>query len=200
MMLTVLTLEHLDLFLEFRKQAPATWKLINHIDDQLIIGYFTNILCGTNNYTVGWIENDRLLAVSCMVPINTRVWVWEYFATVRQKYFSKSLECKFAVINSMFKEALQRKLGTCVFLCRDNFPSITSDAKGSMQKEIASWHDKVPEIKKYTWVDEHRIPANQIPTEPSVYVLMGKTTHQIDLRVRIGYLQQEFRDDEFLKL
>lgn len=201
-MLTKLTNEHLDLFLNFKKHAPSTWKLnrLHEKDTPTLVDYYTKILCRHNNYTVGWIENNQLLALSCLVHVNPRVWVWEYFSTVTQNYFSNSLECKFTVINNMFEEAFKRKYGSCVFLCRDNFPSITSDAKGRMRDTIAAWHDKVPEIKKYHWVDEYRIPANTQPSDQDIFVLMGQRTHEITLRVRVGYLKQEYRDDEFLKL
>lgn len=201
-MLTQLTLDHLDLFLEFRKFCPATWKLdsVANNSEQILIDYFTKVLCSERSYTIGWIDNHKLLAVCSLVQINTRVWIWEYFSTIGQSYFSNSLECKFTVINNMFEEALRRKLATCIFLCRDNFPSITSDAKGRMKLEIAAWHDKVPEIKKYHWLDEYRIPANTRPTDNEVFFLMGSRTHPINLRVRIGHLKQEYRDDEFLKL
>jgi hypothetical protein len=201
-MLTQLNLDHLDLYLDFKKHAPPTWKLSSFSDHstQPVIDYYTDILCKEKNYTIGWIENNKLLAVSCLFHVNPRVWVWEYFSTVAQNYFSNSLECKFTVINDMFEEALHRKYGTCVFLCRDNFPSITSDAKGKMKLAIASWHDKVPEIKKYHWLDEYRIPANTTPTDKNIFFLMGSRTHPINLRVRVGYLKQEYRDDEFLKL
>jgi hypothetical protein len=195
-MLTVLTYEHLDLFLELKKNNPGQWKLGIAFEQTVDNSrFFLERLVSEKAFSVGWIEDGKLLSMSSMHDLDNQTWGWLYYANVAQSYMNFSRNHGLEVINEMFKEAAKRKYSTCVTLVRDDFASITSDAVGKMQKTIASWHDQVPEIKKYHWVDEAKIPANSFSKLFYVSWMMGFRTWPVNLRVRLGFLKQEFRNE-----
>lgn len=196
-MLTKITHDHLDLFLDLKKNNPGQWKLGEEFDRQIDnVAFFKERMCHERAYTLGWIKNDRLLSITSLFEFNTNAsWAWLYYGNIKENYTNFSKTHGLEIIQEMFLEASRRKLSSCVMLVRDNFPSITSDAVGSMKKKIESWHDQVPEIKKYHWVDECKIPADSEAKYEYIKWLMGYKTYPINLRVRLGIIKQEYRQE-----
>lgn len=194
-MLTVLTIEHLPLFLELKENNPGQWKL----DEKFFplsqqADFFIDTLCSNNSYTIGWIQHNQLLSVTSLYQYaDTPSWCWMYYAVTQGNYKNFQKVGGDIIINEMFVEASRRNLSTCVMLVRDNFPTIISEAVGKMKDKITSWHNLIPEIKKYEWVDELKIPAGTTAKYPYVNNLMFNQTWPIDLRLRLGYLKQEHR-------
>jgi hypothetical protein len=196
-MLTRLTSQHLDLFLELKDNNPGQWKLgleyDNRIDNVL---FFNERICHSQAYSIGWIKSGKLLSMTTLFQTpHAPTWFWLYYANIKMTYTNFNTTHGLEIINEMFLEAIKRKLSSCIYLARDNFPSFTSDATGKMKNKIASWHNQVPEIKKYHWVDEYKILANTNPPYEYMRWLMGYQTWPLDLRIRAGTLKQEYRKE-----
>lgn len=196
-MITQITLKHLDLFLELKENNAGQWKLgaeVDKIFDNEV--FFKDRVCAENAYTLGWIENGKLLSITTLYQfLPNAAWTWLYYCQIKTKYMNFSKTHGLEIINEMFIEANRRKLSTCYILVKEDFPTITSDAVGNMKKKIYSWHDQVPEIKKYYWVDEDKIPAGTQSQYEYIKWMCNYHAWPTDLRLRMGILKQEFRQD-----
>lgn len=195
-MITRLTIDHLDLFLELKENNPGQWKLGSDFDKTIDNErFFKERLCSENAYTIGCIENGKLLSITSLYEFTaSAAWVWLYYCNTASNYLNFSKNQGLVLINEMFLEASRRKLPTCFILVREGFPSITSDAVGRMKDKIASWHDQVPELKKYYWVDEAKLKAGTKPKYQFLQWLIGDVC-PVDLRLRMGIVKQEYRKE-----
>lgn len=197
LMLTKLTPAHLPLFLELKKNNPGQWKLgiefeklVDHTD------LYLNRMCSTRAYTVGWIENNKLMSMSSMWEAEgVPAWAWLYYCNVKINYNNLINTHAVEVMSEMFKESFRRKLSTCYIMVRGNSPSIYSDAKGRMKDKIEEWHEYVPEFKKFHWVDEEKIKPGEQSKYEHVRWMAGGRAWPIELRLRQGTLKQEFREE-----
>jgi hypothetical protein len=195
LMLTRLTIEHLPLFLELKKNNPGQWKLGEKFFPQWRNEvFYRSTLIAENTYTLGWIENGSLLSVTSLLEYsNNPSWCWLYYGARKQSYTNFQKVGGNIIINEMFAEARRRNLLSCIMLVRDNFPTITSEAIGKMKDKITEWHNLMPEILKYNWVDELKIPAGTESRYEYIRTLMWNRSWPVDLRVRLGYLKPEYR-------
>lgn len=196
-MLTQLTPDHLPLFLELKENNPGQWKmgieyekLVDHTD------FYINRLCSERAYTVGWIENDKLISMSSMWEHKAdAAWVWLYYCNVKVNYNNLINTHAPEVMSKMFKESFRRKLSTCFIMVRGNSPSILSNAKGRMKDKIEEWHEYVPEFKRFHWVDEAKIMPGQESKYDHIRWMAGYRAWPMELRLRKGILKQEFREE-----
>jgi len=191
-------MEHLPLFLELKKNNPGQWKMGLDFDTQVDNKefYLTRICSNDFSYSVGWIEDDRLLSMSTLWESKVDShWIWLYYCNVKQQFYNLKNVHGHTVISEMFQESFRRQLSTCTFIVRGDSPTIASDAKGSMTKKIQQWHDLVPEIKKFHWVDELTIPAGETSKYEYIRWQMNYKVFPLDLRVRRGFIKQEYRKE-----
>jgi hypothetical protein len=197
-MLTKLTPAHLPLFLELKKDNPGQWKLGSMFDEVFPpADFYIYRLCAPQAYTVGWIENNKLVSMSSMWTVNEGIpaWIWLYYCNVKVNYNNLINTHAPEVMSAMFKESFRQKLATCFMMVRGDSPSILSDAKGRMKDKIEEWHEYVPELKKFHWIDEEKIKANEESKYESVRWMAAGRAWPIDLRLRKGILKQEFREE-----
>ena len=199
-MLTRLTPEHLSLFLELKENNPGQWKLGIEFDKIFSpADLYLQRICAPLAYTVGWIENNKLVSMSTMWTITggggIPSWIWLYYCNAKVNYNNLVNTHAPEVMSEMFKESFRQKLSTCYLLVRGNSPSIYSDAKGRMKDKIEEWHEYVPELKKFHWVDEEKIKPNEKSKYESVNWMSAGRAWPIELRLRKGILKQEFREE-----
>lgn len=196
-MITRLTLEHLDLFLELKKNNPGQWRLGSNFDNIVDnVNFFKERLCNEKAYTIGWVEDNKLLSITTLYEFNANSsWSWLYYCNLKSNYYNSSNNHGLILANEMFLEASRRKLSMCFMLVRDDWPFIASDAIGSMKKQLEKWFDQIPEIRKYHWVDEARIPANTESNYEYIRWMCGYKSWPLDLRLRLGVLKQEYRKE-----
>lgn len=191
-MLTILNPSHIDLCLDLAKNNPGLHKLglsFNEIVSPEEF-YLSKL---TNNYTVGWIEDNQLLSIASM-RIQEWTWIWDFYGCIKLPYTNWGKTKGHLVLSELFQESLRRKLPTVIYGCRDNFPTILSDATGNLKKKILSWQALIPEISYYHWVDEAKIPAGTSPKFAWQAYVIGGNTAPIDFRIRAGILKQEYRE------
>jgi hypothetical protein len=196
-MLTRLTPAHLPLFLELKKDNPGQWKLGSLFDEIFPpADFYIYRLCDPYTYTVGYIENNKLISMSSMLEAEgTSSWVWLYYCNIKVNYNNLINTHAPEVMSEMFQESFRRKLSTCYMMVRGNSPSIYSDAKGRMKDKIEEWHEYVPEFKKFHWVDEERIKSGEQSKNANVRWMAADRAWPIELRLRQGTLKQEFREE-----
>jgi len=196
-MLTQLSTDHLPLFLELKKDNPGQWKLGVEFEKSIDhTTFYLDRLCNKNAYTVGWIENNKLISMSSLWEYGADpAWVWLYYCNIKVNYNNLVNTHAPEVMGEMFKESFRRKLSTCYLMVRGDSPSIYSDAKGRMKDKIEEWHDYIPEFKKFHWVDEAKIMANTESKYDHIRWMAGYQPWPIELRLRKGILKQEFREE-----
>lgn len=195
-MITLITEKHLQLFLDLKKNNPGQWKLGAVFNEAIDDETFFKRLISENFFTLGYVVDNKLLSITTLYEFSqTASWSWFYYCQVKSNYANFNKTQGLNLVNQMFLEGIKRKLTSCLILVRNDWPLITSDAVGSMKKQIKKYHDQVPEIKKYHWADEAIIPANSEPKYEYQKFLCGYKSWPIDLRLRLGVLKQEFRDE-----
>jgi hypothetical protein len=205
-MLTVINSSHLELFLDLKKDNPGMWGLgesINKLIDPEF--FFKKILLDTHSYTVGWIENEKLLSIASMwEDITSPAWCFTYYSSRKTNFFNYENTKANLVISELFHESLRRKLTSCVMVARADYQiagsgsSFDGDTNKQMslraKEKIAKMTQiQLPVINQYTWLDEFFVPANTPPRYFSDIFL--NKTWPFDLVVRRAYLKQEYRKD-----
>ena len=196
-MLIKLTEDHLDLFLELKRTNPGQWKMGKEYE--AIVPphkFFLNGMCNDHAYSVGWLEDGKLLSVGTLLEDPTwPAWNLFYLGTIKTRYRVFDETKLHQVMSELFQESFRRKLSSCLNLTREDFPLVTSNATGRMREKIHKYHTMVPEILMYDWVDEYNIPANTTPKYEFMHRLMSYRTWPFDLKFRRGTLKQEFRKE-----
>jgi hypothetical protein len=196
-MLIKLTQDHLDLFLELKKDNPGQWKMGKEYEKIVPPEhFFLNVMCGEYAYSVGWLEDNKLLSVGTLQEAyDWPAWHMLYLSTIKTKYQVFQETKLHLVMSELFQESFRRKLSSCINFTRDDFPLVTSNATGRMREKIHEYHTMIPEILMYDWVDEYDIPANTTPKYEFMNHLMAYQQWPFDLKIRRGYLKQEFRKE-----
>ena len=195
-MLTKLTHDHTDLFLELKANNPGQWKMgINFETNNSPEEYYKEVLCHAHAYTVGWIEDGKLLSIGTLMEVQQAPsWHLLYYSNIKTHYSNFEKTKGNLVYSELFKESFRRKLGTCLVFTRDDYFTIGSNATaGRMKEKVNSYHDMIPEIKMFTWVDEACIAPNTEPKYEYQRWLMGYKTYPFGFRLRLGTLNQEYR-------
>lgn len=208
-MLTVINETHLELFVDLKKNNPGLWGLDENYEQNLKSDiFFKNVLLASNAYTVGWIEDDKLMSIaSSRENLGWSDWVFNYYSSRKTNIYNYENTKANLVISELFHESLRRKLTSCVMVSRadyqiagsgSNFNSISNSQMSSRAKErIAKMtHRQLPIITQFNWVDECFIPANTL----SKYYgeLFFYRTWPFDLMIRRAYLKQEHRDNSII--
>lgn len=188
-MLTRITPEHLPLFLELKENNPGQWKMGNDFTKEVDPAHFFNeALIHPKFYTVGYIENNKLLSIASLFEYShMAAWTIYYISSVKTEYNSLTKRHLGECLSELVQESLRRKLTTCYSLVREKFP--TTDYK--MQRK---WIEATPELDYYHWVDECKIPANTTPKYEYIRWIMNYRTWPVDLKLRMGMLKKEYRD------
>ena len=188
-MLTQITSDHLNLFLELKNNNPGQWKMGHDFTKEVDPTYFFNeALIHPKFYTVGWIEDNKLLSIASMFEFtHMAAWTIYYISNVKTEYNSLTKTHSGECLSELIQESLRRKLTTSFSLVREKFP--TTDYK--MQKK---WIDATPELDYYYWVDECKIPANTLPKYDYIKWIMNHRPWPVDLKVRMGMLKKEYRE------
>jgi hypothetical protein len=195
-MLTILNSSHLDLCLDLAKNNPGLHKLGNEFYKIITpTDFFNRIL--TNDYTVGWIENNQLLSISSM-RLDGWHWIWDFYGCIKLPYTDWNATKGHLVISNTFQESLKLKLGAVFYTCRDNFPTISSDASGSLKKKLLGWQELIPETTYYHWVDAAKIPTGYVPMYDWQQRIIGDLSVPVPRRLRLGILKQEYREKYIL--
>ena len=192
-MITVLTPEHLDLFLELKKQVPGQWKLGPAYDDIIDPkNYYLGTLMHNQYYTIGNIENDKLVSIVSMIEFtNTASWCFMYMCALNLG-FNTLVETKTHLLMSeLFDESLRRKLPVGIALFRSNFPTHNYSM-------IRRWSKLIPQVDYYNYYTEALIPANTKPKYDYQNWLMCNKTWPVDLKIESVVLKQEYRDQFLL--
>ena len=194
-MLTKLTIDQIDLFLELKANNPGQWKMgsaFDHTNDPA--EYYKNVLCNENAYTTGYIEENRLLSIGSMMEIKQAPsWHLLYYSNIKTNYNNFEKTKGNLVYSELFKESFRRKLSSCLIFTRDDHFTIESNATGRLKEKVLNHHNMIPEIKMFTWVDEACIAPNTIPKYEYQHWLMGYKTYPFGFRIRLGTLKQEHR-------
>jgi hypothetical protein len=205
-MLTILNDTHLELFLDLKKDNPGMWRMnesINDVMDPKL--FFKKILLNTQSYTVGWIENKKLLSVASMwEDVDSPTWVFNYYCSRKTNFFNYKNTNSNLVISELFHESLRRKLTSCIMITRTDYQIAGSGSNfvGNTNKQMSlrakekiakMTQSQLPIINQYDWVDEFFVPANTL----SKYftILFFNKTWSFDLVVRRAFLKQEYRKD-----
>lgn len=205
-MLTILNEGHLELFLDLKKNNPGMWGLGESINDLIDPEFFfKEILLGSNSYTVGWIENEKLLSIASMwEDITSPAWVFNYYCSRKTNFFNYENTKANLVISELFHESLRRKLTSCIMVTRADYQIAGSGSSfnGNTNKKLSlrakekiakMTQIQLPVINQYTWLDEFFVPANTVPRYFGSLFL--NRTWPFDLVVRRAYLKQEYRKD-----
>ena len=80
-MLTVLNHSHLDLFLNLKKDNPGQWRLGKEFDNIYDPkDFYFDMLMNKQSYTIGWIEDNRLLSIASLFEDTVSpTWCFMYF-------------------------------------------------------------------------------------------------------------------------
>lgn len=210
-MLTILNETHIELFVDLKRNNPGLWGLDENYEAGLKPDiFFKNVLLGPDRFTVGWIEDDKLLSIASLKEnLGWSDWVFNYYSSRKTNIFNYENTKANLVISELFHESLRRKLTACLMISRadyqisgsgSNFNSVANNQMSSRAKErIARMtHRQLPIITQFTWVDECYIPANTISKYYSE--LFFNRTWPFDLMVRRAYLKQEYRDNSIIMI
>lgn len=192
-MITVLKPEHLDLFLELKREVPGQWKLGPAYDE--IINpkdYYLGTLMHEQYYTVGNIENEKLVSIAAMIEFNdTPAWCLMYMCAINTGFKTLTETRSHELVSELFEESLRRKLPSGICLVRANFPTYNY----SMFKK---WRKLVPQLEYYNCYTEAIIPANTTPKYSYQDWLMLYKKWPVDLKIDSVVLKQEYREQFLL--
>lgn len=191
-MLTVLNPSHLNLCLELSKNNPGVHKLGVKFNDFILIEEFY-LQKLSNNYTVGWIENNQLLSIASVRNFyQPRTWIWDFYGCIKLPYTNWDKTKGHLVISEVFKEVIKNKGNSVVYSVRSDFPALLSNATGNLEKKLSKWHELIPELSYFHWVDEEHISAGTPANNKWMQQLIGSVAI-VDLKIRVGIMKQEYR-------
>ena len=192
-MITVLKPEHLELFLELKRNVPGAWKL-GQVYDEIVNpkDYYLKTLMHEQYYTVGNIEDGKLISVSSMIEFSdTPAWCLMYICAINTGYNTLVDTNSHLLISELFEESLRRKLPTGVCMVRANFPTFNSSM-------FRKWRKLVPQLEYYNCYTETIIPANTTPKYSYQDWLMSYKKWPVDLKIDSAVLKQEYREQFLL--
>jgi hypothetical protein len=192
-MITVLKPEHLELFLELKREVPGQWKLGPTYDEKIDPKqYYLGTLMHHQYYTIGIIENDRLISIASMIEFeNTPAWALMYLCAVNTGYNTLMDTKTHLLLSELFDESLRRKLPSGICLVRANFPTFNSSM-------FRKWRKLIPQLEYFNCYTEAIIPANTTPKYSYQDWLMFYKKWPVDLKIDSVVLKQEYRDQFLL--
>ena len=192
-MITVLKPEHLELFIELKREVPGSWKLGPAYDE--IVNpkdYYLGTLMHKQYYTVGNIENGKLVSIASMIEFNdTPAWCLMYMCAVNTGFKTLTETRSHELISELFEESLRRKLPSGICLVRANFPTFNYSM-------FRKWRKLVPQLEYYNCYTEAIIPANTTPKYSYQDWLMLYKKWPVDLKIDSVVLKQEYREQFLL--
>ena len=188
-MITILKPEHLELFLELKREVPGTWKLGPAYDEVVDPEYlYLKILMNQQYYTIGYIENGKLISIASMLEFkDTPTWCLIYICALNTGYKTLTETKTHELVSELFDESLRRKLPSGICMVRANFPTYNSSM-------FRKWRKLIPQLEYYNCYTETIIPAN---TTPKYYYQDWMMTHKqwpVDLKIDSAILKQEYRE------
>jgi hypothetical protein len=192
-MITVLKPEHLELFLELKREVPGQWKLGPAYDE--IVNpkdFYTKTLMHNQYYTIGNIENGKLISISSMIEFSdTPTWCFMYHCAINTGYNTLVDTKSHLLISELFEESLRRKLPSGICMVRSNFPTYNASM-------FRKWRKLVPQLEYYNCYTEAIIPANTIAKYSFQNWLMAYKKWPVDLKIDSAVLKQEYREQFLL--
>jgi hypothetical protein len=188
-MITVLKPEHLELFLELKREVPGSWKL-GKVYDEIVNpkDYYLKTLMHEQYYTVGYIEDGKLISIASMIEFSdTPSWCLMYLCSKNTGYNTLVESKSNLLISELFEESLRRKLVAVIWMVRDKFPSFNSVM-------VRRWQKVVPQVDYYHWYRDSTIPANTKPKYSYQDWLMSYKQWPVDLKIDCLVLKQEYRE------